>query len=491
MTPSRRSLITGAAALTASITAARVLTPDTVFAAQAMAATADWSLATADVEGDVALRALTLVHGRAPQGLAGSLYRNGPAKFRRPGGASQHWFDGDGLIRRFRIEDGQATLGARFADTAKRRQETELDAMVMPGFGTAPDPRARIGSADDVSPANTSVHKVGDKLWALWEAGSPLAMDPETLATDDFVTLRPDLKHMPFLAHPRIEPDGRIWNLGLNGGQAVVWRLAADGALEAAEIIPLPRASYIHDFSATARHLVIVLQPWVHARNVMPVSAAFDWTPEVGTQVLVIDKADLTQRRVYELPPFGFFHVGDAWEETDGAIRFDLCAHRDMDFAARGAHEILNGVPLGHEPAELAMVVLEAGGRGRLERTGVVAEFPRGDPRRAGLARRFSIHTTGERQDRPLASAIGVTDWSLGRTRSFDFGQDHVTDEMVYVSKPGGGHEADAWLVGPAINLKAGVTELHVLDMLRIEDGPVATWRADVALPAAFHGNWV
>jgi carotenoid cleavage dioxygenase-like enzyme len=26
---------------------------------------------------------------------------------------------------------------------------------------------------------------------------------------------------------------------------------------------------------------------------------------------------------------------------------------------------------------------------------------------------------------------------------------------------------------------------------MHVEDGPVATWRADVALPAAFHGNWV
>ena len=91
---------------------------------------------------------------------------------------------------------------------------------------------------------------------------------------------------------------------------------------------------------------------------------------------------------------------------------------------------------------------------------------------------------------RPLASAVAVTDWSSGRTRSFDFGPGHVTDEMVYVPKPGATHEADAWLVGPTINLKAGVSELHVLDLLHVEDGPVATWRADVALPAAFHGNW-
>ena len=27
-------------------------------------------------------------------------------------------------------------------------------------------------------------------------------------------------------------------------------------------------------------------------------------------------------------------------------------------------------------------------------------------------------------------------------------------------------------------------------DMADVAAGPVATWRADVALPAAFHGNW-
>ena len=50
MIPSRRSFLMGAAALSAA-----VVTPDAVRAAQAMGAP-DWSLATADVEVDVAPR---------------------------------------------------------------------------------------------------------------------------------------------------------------------------------------------------------------------------------------------------------------------------------------------------------------------------------------------------------------------------------------------------------------------------------------------------
>jgi carotenoid cleavage dioxygenase-like enzyme len=479
---SRRTMILGAASL--------VATPDMSWAARALAVASDWSLATADIEADISPRPMRLLRGRAPKGLAGSLYRNGPAKFRRPGRSVSHWFDGDGLIRRFRIEDSQASLTARVADTRKRRLEERLGAMVMPGFGTSSDPRAELRGPDDANAANTSVLPVGDKIWALWEGGSPMAMDAGTLESEGFVTLRPDLKGMPFSAHPRIEPDGRVWNLGINGKQAMVWRLSAAGALEVAEIIELPRASYLHDFTATDRHLVIVLQPWIRDRHVFPLSAGYSWRPETGTQVLIIDKADLSKRRIVELPPFGFFHLGDAWEEKDGTIRFDLCAYADMRFAASGASDLLDSKYDGGGWSEMVLAVLPPKGPGRLQRAGVGAEFPKSDSRRAGLPRRFSVHTAGGTPGRPMATGVGVTDWRSGRTRTFDFGADHVVDEMVPVPMPGSSAEDQAWLIGPTINLKAGVTELQVFDMARVDDGPVATWVADIALPAAFHGRW-
>ena len=106
----------------------------------------------------------------------------------------------------------------------------------------------------------------------------------------------------------------------------------------------------------------------------MPFSSQFAWRPEMGTQVLVIDKADLSRRRIYELPTFSYFHLGDAWSDGDD-IRFDLCVHRDMDFAARGASEILNGVPLDGEPArprDPARVVAAPGRRPARAKLGVI-----------------------------------------------------------------------------------------------------------------------
>jgi len=486
MTPSRRSFLMGAAALSAA-----VATPEIVRAAAALDVAADWALVTRDLEGDVAPQTLSVIQGRAPAGLEGSLFRNGPAKFRRPGGSSTHWFDGDGLMRRFDIRDGQASLTARFADTPKRRNEAELGAVVTPGFGTPGDARARLGSNDDASAANTAVMVAGDKVWALWEAGSPLAMDPATLATEEFVVLRPDLKAMPFQAHPRYAPDGTIWNVGTNGGRMIVWHMAADGGLIDARVVTLPRASYLHDFTATDRHLVIVLQPWVFDHGGMPFSSQFTWKPEMGTQVLVLDKADLTRTRLYDLPTFSFFHLGDGWADRDGTIRFDVAAGKDVSFAMDGARVLVDGrgvVP--GQPAELSLVTLHADGRAEMISSGVTAEFPKANPLFAGSRRSLTAHTTGETSGRPLPTGLAVHDWSTGRSDAFEFGVGHVVEETVFVPKPGAVSERDAWLVGPTVNLRSGKTELHVFDAGRVSEGPVVSWSADIALPAGFHGAW-
>jgi all-trans-8'-apo-beta-carotenal 15,15'-oxygenase len=486
MIASRRNFLMGAAALSAA-----VVTPETVRAMAAMQATADWALATADLEADVAPRAMRLVHGRAPVGLTGTLFRNGPGKFRRPGGSATHWFDGDGLMRAFRVHEGQVSLEARFADTPKRRWESEIDAVVTPGFGTAGDARARIGSNDDANAANTAVMTAGDEVWALWEGGAALAMSASDLSTRRFVTLRDDLKGMPFQAHPRYDPDGTVWNIGLNGDKAVVWHLNADRSLRTAQVIDLPRASYMHDFTATARHLILVLQPWVFDHRSMPYASQFAWRPELGTRVLVIDKADLSRRRIFELPTFSYFHLGDAWEDGSGTIRFDVAAARDVAFAIDGARILVEqrGVVPG-EHAVLNLITLHTDGRAEMVSSSVTAEFPKSDPRRAGLARRLTAHVAGERPDRPLPNGLATWDWDTGRSDRFLFGDSQIVEEAVFVPKPGATAEADAWLVAPSINLAEGVTELHAFDAARVADGPVASWRADVALPAGFHGVW-
>jgi all-trans-8'-apo-beta-carotenal 15,15'-oxygenase len=462
---------------------AAIITPDMALAG---AAPAGWTLGVADVENDIPEETLTLVHGKVPAGLSTTLYRNGPAKFRRAGGAAGHWFDGDGLMRKWRVRDGKATLAARFADTPKRRLETKLDAIVQPGFGSARRPGAVVNGPDDTNPANTSVMMKGGELWALWEAGSPTVMDPETLATKGFKTFRRDLKQMPFLAHPRVEPDGTVWNLGGGGEQTVLWKLNPDGSLAKTEVLKIDRRSYFHDFTMTARHLIIVLQPWVQEEFKFPLSTGMVWKPELGTQILVIDKDDLSKRRIFELPAFSFFHLADGWEEKDGTIRFDGCLEADPTFGQRSASALLRGERIIAPSPMLTQIVLHASGKAEMKPTRIAAEFPASDKRLSGSARRFTTHVAHYRND-PFPHAIASWDWSKGRDDAYDFGDHQLVEEFLFVAKGEG--ERNGWLIGTTLNLSAQASELHLLDARRVSDGPVASWRASMPLPLGFHGT--
>jgi carotenoid cleavage dioxygenase-like enzyme len=456
------------------------LPAEALAAGLAAAAQPRWALALGDVAGDISPRPLSRLHGRLPTDLAGTLYRNGPALFRRGDTAVNHWFDGDGLVRAFRLGNGTASLAARFVDTPKRRIETAAGRIVQPGFATPARPGAQVGSADDTNAANTHVIAAGGKLLALWEAGSATAMDMATLATDGPVAFRPDLKGMPFLAHPKQEAGGRIWNIGLSGAHAYVYRLSAAGRLEAGQMIRLPSASYMHDFTMTERHLIIVLQPWLHEKASLPFASGMVWRPERGTKVLVIDKDDLTKQRVFELPALFFFHLGDGWEEADGSIHFDGAFDETPLFAVEGAPALVEGRYPRSERPMLRLVSLHPDGRAQLREAGITAEFPRNPGGHAGP--RPTFHVGGYAPGRPFARSVGRWDWQRGRGSAHDFGADQIVEEFV---------AAGRWLIGTTINLKARATELHVLRADDPAAGPVASFRADMALPHSFHGSWV
>ena len=463
--------------------AATIITPERALAG---ASPAGWSLAVADVDADVPEETLQLVHGKVPANCDVTLYRNGPAKFRRGTGTSGHWFDGDGLVRKFRVGDGKAHLTARFVDTPKRRLETKLDAIVQPGFGSSRRDGAVVNGPDDTNAANTSVLMSGGQLLALWEGGSPAIIDPETLETKGFKTFRRDLKQMPFLAHPRVEADGTVWNLGGNGKGTFVWKLNPDGSLGKAEMLDVGRASYFHDFTATARHLIIVLQPWVQEGFKFPLSTAMAWKPELGTRILVIDKDDLSKKRTYELPAFSFFHLADGWEESDGTIRFDGCLEENPTFGQIAASALLRGEHIKAPSPMLTQIVLHPDGKADMKTTRISGEFPATDKRRAGQARRFTTHVAGYRQT-PFPHAIAIWDWKTGRDDKFDFGSHQLVEEFLFV--PTGSGERDGWLMGTTLNLKERKTELHLIDAGRVSEGPLATWRASLPLPLTFHGT--
>lgn len=486
MALTRRMILKGAAG-TAALTLAQP--------AFAGPKTAGWPLgyATAPAEG-LGPAELEVISGRIPAGLAGRFYRNGPAQFRYGDEVLDHWFDGDGLVHRIRFGDGRAEHRARFVETPKRKAEQAAGRFLAPGFGSAGADDFAISGPDDVTAANTSVIEIDGRLYALWEAGSAFELDPDTLATIGPKAWRPDLAGMPFLAHPKREPDGRVWNLALSGSRVGIYRIAADGTLEAFHMADLGVPAYVHDWAMTETKLVILVQPWIYTRSMPPFVDGLDWRPQEGLRILFIDKDDPSQQRWSEAPAKAFFHTGAAWEEADGTIRVDAAFYDQPVLGGGSLQNVFQGRYDGVEddiaPAELTALVIPPSGPARLEGTGLIGEFPTVDPRRHGRPRRYTALVGGSLPGRPGPHRLSVFDWQRGAAASFDYGARRIAEEHLVVPKPGGGAEADAWLVGTALNIRTGRTEVHVFELADIAAGPVASLAAPYSWPLGFHGTW-
>ncbi|ESQ80260.1 carotenoid oxygenase family protein [Asticcacaulis sp. YBE204] len=467
------------------------------WAAAAPSASGDWRLGVANAPAEgYAPSALTRLHGQMPKGLSGTLYRNGPGWFRYGDDVTGHWFDGDGMIQKYDLTASGVRHTGRFVDTVKHRVEQKRQAIVMPGFGTKGRADAPVTSNDDVNAANTSVLRVGDELWALWEGGSPYRMDAQTLLTRGPKTFRDDLKGMAFLAHPKVEPSGRIWSAGFMGAKAWIWQLSPNGEMEQGAIIDLPAAGYAHDWVVSEHYLILPMQPWVAKTRTPPFVDSLVWEADQPIRVLVVDKTDFSKRRLFELPSATYFHTGDAWEDSDGTIRFDVCLAKSPQFGATGARELVKGIYKGdeHTEAHLALITLRPNGKAEMELTKASAEFPQTDHRVQGLRHDLVAHVGGYLKDRPGAHMLSTYNWRTGKSDTHDFGHDAIVEEALFVPRPatagGTGKEADGWFVGTVLNLKARATELHVFDAGNLKDGPVASWRSQHATPLGFHGTF-
>jgi all-trans-8'-apo-beta-carotenal 15,15'-oxygenase len=126
------------------------------------------------------------MEGRVPADLRGTLFRNGPGNFERGNRRYEHTLDGDGFIASWRFGDDHVEYRGSFVETDYYLKEKEQDRILYRNtFGTQRE-GGILANALDVklkNVANTNVVSFGDRVFALWEAGKPYELDPETLQT--------------------------------------------------------------------------------------------------------------------------------------------------------------------------------------------------------------------------------------------------------------------------------------------------------------------
>ncbi len=436
------------------------------------------------------------VRGRLPAGLAGTLYRNGPGLLERAGLRYRHWFDGDGLVQAWRFGPQGVSHQARFVQTRKFQAEQAAGRFLLPAFGTAVPAQLPVRGPDDLNTANTSVVVQGGRLYALWEGGSATELDPQTLKTLGPRAWAPELKGMPFSAHPKREPDGTLWNFGTFAGKLVLYQIGADGQLKRSQLLTLPTAAMVHDFVVSERFIVFLLPPlsldMAALRDGASMVSAMRWDAGQAMRLVIIDKASLQIQRQLELPPALVFHFGNA--SDDGRVlRLDYVESDIDEFlsgrfnAALGGEQALHG---GVSRPQFLKVDLTSGRVSASSRAESV-EFPQVDPRVVGRAYRYVYYPTQQGVGQRWGfNALQRLDLRRHEVDRFAFDAHTVVEEHVLVPRPGSRREGEGWLVGTGFDARRQRSFCTVFDAEAIAAGPLARIELPYWVPFGFHSQF-
>lgn len=438
------------------------------------------------------------IQGRWPAALKGTLYRVGPARRELGDVSMNHWFDGDGMLQAFRFEGGRVSHRGALLATPKLQAEEAAGRLLYSGFAQTLPHSPPLSGPDTVNPANINLLSLpaSRELLALWEAGSALAVDPDSLQAKGFKVWSPDTQGAPFSAHPRVAPDGTVWSFGYmpGTGSLLLYEISPTGQLRRQQVLAAPQADMVHDFAITERHLVFLLMPLKFSGTPgtgNPLSH-YQWQSQSPLVVLLVDKADFKMQR-FELPATGVFHLANAWEQG-GTVQVRFVAQPDILGAMQQMDVNRSRSNARTRTTQWTQITLNpATGQAQMQALGLdQVEFPRIHPARNGLPTKFT--TLLARSGKMNAQVDGfdsVLTLHGKQQQGHHYGEGWIAEEHVYVPRSASAPEGQGWVLGTAYHWPSERTALSVFDAAAVNAGPIAKVTLPYGLPLGLHGQFV
>lgn len=462
-----------------------------------------WSKAIAEPASEFDLTPLEIIEGEIPADLHGSLYRNGPARLSRGEQRAGHWFDGDGAILGVHFTDTGASGVYRYVKTEGYLDEQQKDAYIYPNYGmTAAGAFWNNWLKSIKNAANTSVLALPDRLLALWEGGRPHALDLETLQTIGIDKLSALTDKQPFSAHPKVDPvTGNIFNYGIGAGVNAVlnlYRCDSTGKLEQQNYHTLAGLPLIHDFCFAGQYLVFLVSP-VRVR-IPPValgqksySDALEWQPELGTEILIFDRDDLSLVSQGKTDPWFQWHFANGYVNGDGNIVTEFTRYED--FATNQyLKEVASGYTETEAPGSLWSLIIDPQTAKVISNKQILAacnEFPLVSPAKVGQDWRYTylnVHRNGVTHGEELFNTIARYDRENGKIAIADLGDNFYPSEPIFV--PSQDNPEQGWILTVVYDGNSDQSEVRIYHSDRLSEAPVCRIALPSVIPPGFHGTW-
>ncbi|GAB1538408.1 carotenoid oxygenase family protein [Scytonema sp. NUACC21] len=462
-----------------------------------------WAQALAQPAKEFPPTQLQILSGKIPEGLRGTLYRNGPARLKRGGIPVGHWFDGDGAILAVHFTHAGATGLYRYVQTAGYKEEAATGRLLYGNYGmTAPGQIWNQWLKPLKNVANTSVLALPDKLLALWEGGKPHALDLQNLETrgeDDLGGLTIGLSYSAH--YKRDLQTGEIFNFGITPGLNAtlnIYRSARTGKIVQKAAHALEGVPIVHDFVFAGQYLVFCIPPV--RLNLLPTligmsnyGDALEWLPNKGTQILVVDRQTLEVVSRDETEPWYQWHFGNAYVDNSGLVIVDMVRYPDFQ-----TNQYLKEVATG-ETHTLSVSTLWRMGidptLGKVKTLEEImdrhCEFPVVPPQDQGKPNSetyLTVHRQGVNPVKEIFGAIARFDYKTDTLTIADCGENHYPSEAIYA--PDSQNPESGWVITVVYDGNSDSSEVWIYDAVKLDEEPVCRLALPGVIPHSFHGTW-
>jgi all-trans-8'-apo-beta-carotenal 15,15'-oxygenase len=276
------------------------------------------------------------IEGEVPKNLKGTFFRNGPGRQKIGDTPYGHWFDGDGMLAAFSIDEGKVHFRNRYIRTPKYIEETAAQKILYRGFGTQiPGGWYKNAFKLPANPANTSVVYHAGHLLALNEGGFPWEVDPTNLETIGEFNYDGGLFGRTFSAHGKIHPfSGDYINFGSGTHREGMkpkpclnlFRINSQGRVVSSGRALIDRFPFCHDFALSEHYGVFFIGSIVFGGmgsfflGTQSISDRIGFDHGLPMKVVVVDLDTFETVREFETDPGAIIHFGNAFEEGDEVI---------------------------------------------------------------------------------------------------------------------------------------------------------------------------
>ena len=462
-----------------------------------------WSKALSKPANEFPLTQLEIISGKIPPGLRGTLYKNGPGRLERGGIRVGHWFDGDGAILAVHFHpDGNAVGVYSYVKTKGYQAESQAGKLLYNNYGmTAPGGIWNVWLQPFKNVANTSVLALPDKLLALWEGGKPHYLDLQELTTIGEDNLGELTSNTPYSAHPKIDPvTGEIFNFGITPGRNSIlniYRSNLSGNIKQKATHKLDGIPMIHDFAFAGKYLIFIIPP-VRTQLLSALSGlksysdSMVWKPQLGTQILVIDRNNLDIVNRIETEPWFQWHFANAYLDS-GTIVVDFVKYEDFQ-TNQYLKEVATGETNTLAKSCLSRIRISPQANKVTQISDILdrhCEFPIVPPQKVGEKSNhtyLAIAQPGTDMSREILNGIACFHHDTETLVEANIGSNIYTGEPTYVNDVD--DSTQGWILIVIFDGNSECSQVWIFDAHKLDEEPVCKLGLPSIIPPGFHGTW-